>query len=59
MGTKKTTKRGVRLNKNSKPILWLAEGEISHWMYKGASYKENGTYYFYVRQQHNPYVYNT
>lgn len=54
----KLTKGGVRLNRNGKPILGLAAGEISHFLYKGLSYKENGTYYFYVRQQHNQYVYS-
>jgi hypothetical protein len=49
---------GFRLNKNGKPIL-QEEGEKKHLTYQGASYKDNGTYYFFLRKQNGWFIYNT
>lgn len=48
---------GFRLNKNGKPIL-IEEGERKHAEYQGASYKEDGEYYFFKRKSNGYFYYN-
>lgn len=46
-----------RLNKNGKPIT-SEIGEVKHKLYQGASYKEDGEYYFYKRFFNGFYYYS-
>lgn len=48
--------KGFRLNRNGKPII-TEQGEVYHDDYKGASYKDNGMYYFFLRTQQGKFVY--
>ena len=48
--------KGFRLNRNGKPII-IEQGEVRLKEYRGASYKNNGQYFFYVRESNGNYVY--
>ena len=48
---------GFRLNKNGKPII-IEVGDIMHKEFQGASYKQNGTYYFFKRHANGFYYYS-
>lgn len=54
----KKTINSYRLNRNGKPIL-DEQGYKRHLTYQGASYQENGTYYFFLRQTNGWFVYSS
>lgn len=49
---------GFRLNKNGKPIL-RDSNEISFAEDRGASFKDNGQYYFFLRKLRGKFIYTT
>jgi len=55
----KTTKRGYALNKNGKPITQNMPDEVFFDRYRGVSFKENGTYYFFKCHRGSKSVYTT
>jgi len=55
----KLTNRGYRISKNGRVLNSIEEGAIQENVFKGNSFKKEGTYFFFERMQGDTFIYLT